>query len=60
MVCGGVSQLKKSIQNQVPANVEKLLVLRATGDNHAFLGIREDNIFQIIFIEYQFGDIYNH
>lgn len=34
--------------------------LRATGDNHSFLGYRTEDVFQILFIEYQFGDIYQH
>lgn len=44
----------------VPSGLGKLLVLRATGNNHAFLGYRDGNVFQVLFIEYHFGDIYNH
>jgi hypothetical protein len=55
-----VSSLKLSAQSLVPDDIEKLLVLRATGDNHVFLGKREGNVFQVIFIESQFGDIYSH
>ena len=54
------SSLTQAAQNMLPSNIEKLLVLRATGNNHAFLGIQEDNIFQVFFIEYEFGDIYSH
>ena len=32
----------------------------ATGDNHVFLGYRQQNTFEVIFIEYNFGDIYTH
>ena len=44
----------------VPSGLTKLLVLRATGNNHAFLGYRDGSVFQVLFIEYKFGDIYNH
>lgn len=55
-----VSSLKISAQNLLSEDVKKLMVLRSKGDNHPFLGIREGNIFQVLFIEYQFGDIYTH
>ena len=37
-----------------------LMAFRATGDNHVFLGFREGNVFQVVFVESSFGDIYNH
>lgn len=55
-----VSCLKQGVRQLVPTGLAKLLVLRATGNNHAFLGYRDGNIFQVLFIEYQFGDIYKH
>lgn len=55
-----VKNLAPAARKSVPAGMDSLTVLRATGDNHAFLGYREGNIFQIIFIEYQFGDVYAH
>ena len=55
-----VKNMTKSAQQLVPAGMDSLMVLRATGDNHAFLGYRDGNVFQIIFIEYQFGDVYKH
>lgn len=55
-----VCDMTKAAQTHVPEGMESLLVFRATGDNHVFLGYREDNIFQVIFIEYQFGDVYSH
>ena len=54
------TRLHPTARNLVPSEVDKLIVLRAKGDNHPFLGIREGNTFQVLFIEYQFGDIYNH
>ena len=41
-------------------DVTKLTVFRATGDNHVFMGVRDDNCFYVIFIEANFGDIYSH
>lgn len=55
-----VKSLTSSAQRLVPAGMDSLLVFRATGDNHAFLGYRDGNVFQIIFIEYNFGDVYCH
>ena len=55
-----LKSMTKSAQLSVPAGMDKLLVFRATGDNHVFLGYRQQNIFEVIFIEYNFGDIYSH
>lgn len=55
-----IKSLSSSAQSLAPAGMDSLIVFRATGDNHAFLGYREGNVFQVIFIEYQFGDIYSH
>lgn len=55
-----VKNMTKSAQLSVPAGMDKLLVFRATGDNHVFLGYRQQNTFEVIFIEYNFGDIYSH
>lgn len=54
------SRLTASAQHNTPSGIDTLKVFRATGDNHVFLGYREDDIFYIVFIEYQFGDIYSH
>lgn len=32
------SNLKVAARNQIPEDIDKLIVFRATGDNHAFLG----------------------
>lgn len=55
-----VASLNITARNLVPSSMSKLLVLRATGSNHVFLGYREENVFQVLFIEYKFGDIYKH
>jgi len=47
----------------VTKDVKKLLVFRYTGNNLPFLGLRGrggSNIFHIILIETEFGDIYDH
>ena len=55
-----VEVLKDAAKNKLSSDITKLTVLRATGDNKAFLGYREENVFKVIFIEYKFGDIYSH
>lgn len=54
------ASMTPSARQHVPAGMDKLLVFRATGDNHVFLGYRQQNIFEVIFLEYEFGDIYSH
>lgn len=55
-----VESLTTAAKQHVPVGMTSLLVFRASGDNHVFLGYRDKNIFQIIFIEYNFGDVYFH
>lgn len=50
--------IKKDIH--ITKDVDYLFAFRATGDKHVFLGFREGNIFKVVFIESEFGDIYNH
>ena len=44
----------------VTEDVKELTVFRATGSNLPFLGIRKEDTFQVVFIETNFGDIYDH
>lgn len=53
-----ISSIKKDIH--ITKGVDYLFAFRATGDNHVFLGFREGNVFKVVFIETEFGDIYNH
>jgi hypothetical protein len=53
-----VEQIKSHVN--LTEDVRTLVAFRATGDNHVFLGIREADVFQVVFIESSFGDIYNH
>lgn len=41
-------------------DVEKLHVFRVDSDNHPFVGLQIGRIFHVIFIEANFGDIYDH
>lgn len=56
----GVNSLTRSALQNVPFGLGKFIVLRATGNNHVFLGYRDGDMFQVLFIEYRFGDIYDH
>lgn len=44
----------------IPTEIQKFLVLRATGDNHPMLGYRDKDTFQVVFLETEFGDVYKH
>ena len=50
-------------QKEVPIiteDVNKLMVFRSAGDNRIFAGVRDGDVFQIVFIETKFGDVYKH
>lgn len=53
---GSIKRKKLSLTRDVGF----LLAFRATGDNHVFLGFRDGNVFQVVFVESSFGDIYDH
>lgn len=55
-----IEQIKPAIPAFVTPDVKKLTVFRANGDNRPFLGIRNENLFHVIFIEEEFGDVYDH
>jgi len=52
--------LKPDMPSFVTPDMDSLTVFRANGDNRPFLGIRRSNVFHILFIEEQFGDVYDH
>lgn len=54
------AQIKPSLPTFVSPDVKELVVFRANGANKPFLGIRNKNIFHILFIEENFGDVYDH
>lgn len=55
-----IKQIKPALPIIITDEIEELTVFRANGNNLPFLGIRKINVFHIIFIETDFGDIYNH
>lgn len=55
-----ISKIKPSLPSFVSEDVEKLYAFRYTGNNLPFLALRNGNILHVIFIETNFGDIYNH
>lgn len=50
----------KCIGEILTDDVEKLHVFRVDSDNHPFVGLQIGKIFYVIFIEAEFGDIYDH
>ena len=55
-----VEQIKLQKPKFITPDITDLIVFRATGDKRPFLGIRKDNIFHVVFIEENFGDVYDH
>lgn len=56
-----ISKIKPTMRPSIiTEDVEELTVFRANGNNLPFLGIRLNDIFQVIYIETKFGDIYKH
>lgn len=55
-----VKSLKPNLPSIITDDVDELTVFRANGNNLPFLGIRKPGVFHIIFIETNFGDIYDH
>ena len=43
-----VCDMTRAAQSHVPEGMASLLVFRATGDNHVFLGYREENVFILL------------
>jgi len=55
-----IREIKPDLPHIITADVNELTVFRATGSNLPFLGIQNQDKFHVIFIETNFGDIYNH
>lgn len=57
-----IEKIKPQLPTFVTPEIKHLIVFRADGDNRPFLGLINKNkkLFHIIFIESQFGDIYDH
>jgi hypothetical protein len=54
------NQIKPSLPSFVTPEVDFLYAFRYTGGNLPFLALRNGNILHVIFIEANFGDIYDH
>lgn len=56
-----VSQIKHvNTISRITPEVETLDVLRSSGDNKVLVGLQEQQVFNVFFIEAAFGDISNH
>lgn len=55
-----IQQIIPSLPSFVTPDVSHLHVFRATGDNHVFVGLQRQQVFHVLFIETEFGDIYEH
>jgi hypothetical protein len=55
-----IAQIIPNLPKFITPDIDFLTVFRANGDNRPFLGLRIGNIFHIIFIEENFGDVYKH
>jgi hypothetical protein len=55
-----IDQIKPQLPKFITPEITDLIVFRANGDNRPFLGLRNGNVFHVIFLEERFGDIYDH
>jgi hypothetical protein len=55
-----IKKIKTKNLPMITPDMDYLTVFRATGDNRAFLGIRQNDVFHVILIEENFGDVYDH
>ena len=53
-------EIKPQLPDWITPEVTHLHVFRYTGNNLPFVGLQIQNIFRILFIEADFGEIYNH
>ena len=56
-----VNQIKHvGTVSRITPDVRELDVFRASGDNRVLVGLQEQQVFNVFFIEANFGDISNH
>jgi len=48
------------LPDSITPDVKQLHAFRATGNNLSFIGIQMQKVFRILFLEANFGDIYEH
>jgi hypothetical protein len=55
-----VSNFKIDLPNSITPDVTSMIVVRADGKKHVFAGFMRYDIFFIVFIECNFGNLYDH
>jgi len=53
-------EIKPDLPPAFTPDVDELHVFRASGDNRVFVGLQVGHVFQVVFIEPTFGDVYDH
>lgn len=53
-------KIKPDLPVSFTQDVKELHVFRASGDNRVFIGLQVEHVFQVVFIEPSFGDVYDH
>ena len=48
------------LPNFITPDIKELHVFRATGSNKVFVGLQQEDVFHVIFIEAEFGEVYKH
>lgn len=54
------TEIKPALPSFITPEVTSLHVLRATGKKNPFVGLQNNKVFHVFFIEANFGDIYDH
>ena len=55
-----IQNMKPQMPSCITPDMTHLDVFRADGSNHVFAGFIRDDIFFVVFIESNFGDLYGH
>ncbi len=55
-----VSSFKKKLPPFITPDIPRLMVFRYNNENYPFVAHRNGNILHVIFIEANFGDVYDH
>ncbi|MEG1749424.1 MAG: hypothetical protein RRZ65_01725 [Tannerellaceae bacterium] len=55
-----VKQIKKTLPPLITPDIPKLMVFRYNNANYPFIAHRNGNILHVLFIEANFGDVYDH
>ncbi len=55
-----IEKIHPKLPSFITPDVKYLHVFRATGNNLPFVGLEMQGVFRVLFIETNFGDIYDH